>query len=555
MNSSAPDSTQQVQEHAIQVHAKNVFGALEKLLRATLLYEGRGRLVEQGLNDLTEQVGVALSTGPLTVQVAPIGLMYEGVLISDESKPPRYLFRLFCDGFRELTLLPGLPREELQSLVTVLQTDPKDMGDDDLVTLLWKQELKFIRYYAVDTIGMGMKVDADGDLTLAADAESSMQLHSEESGEMLVLSASDLRMLRSQDAMPWVKDCHAPTEATGRVAELAGHFREAFQRPLDTQRFVQLALRFSADEPEPPSPLVLGMLDALLFTQDVEQVAELLSCLQAATQAGTAAQQTLRRAVCVAERMRAIAVLYGPHYELLTPSLSALSDGAELVELLKQLDPGSAQDRLQEVLEKKGVDLTPYYLQHLEDPNTPIVINAIKALGRIGSPQSVKALSAALNNSLAVVRQASLKAMKGRYDQDSRVYLGRMLKDPDRENRLLALQLLADSGDRRVGWLLMSAVQSSSFNDRDAEEQATLFSTLASFKDTRTLAYLETVLTDRNLSRNAGILNRQMMATQAIAAMKTPEAVEVLERCSHRWFLPASIKKAIQAALSKLKRS
>ena len=555
MNSSAPDSTQQAQEHASQVYAKNVFGALEKLLRGMLLYEGKGRLVEQSLNDLMEQVDAALSTGPLTVRIAPIGLMCEGELISDESKPPRYLFRLFCDGVRELTLLPGLPREELLSLVTVFKTDPKEMGDDDLVTLLWKQELKFIRYYAVDTLGMGMKVDADGDLTLAADAEDSTQFHSEEFGEELVLSASDLRMLRSQDAMPWVRDCHAPTQATGRVAELASHFQEAFQRPLDTRRFVQLALRFSEDAPDDPSPLVLGMLDALLFTRDVEQVAELLSCMEVATQAGTAAQRTLRRAACVPERMKAIAVLYASHHELLTPPLSALSDGTALVELLKQLEPGPAQDQLQGVLEKKGVDLTPYYLQHLEDPNTPIVINAIKALGRIGSPQAVKALAEALNNPLTVVRQASLEAMKGRYNAESRVALGRVLKDPDRGNRMLALQLLAESGDRRVGWLLMSAVQSSSFSDRDAEEQATLFSTLASFKDTRTLTYLESVLTDRNLSRNPSTINRQMMATQAIAGMNTPEAMEVLKRCGQRWFLPASIKKAIQVALSKMKRS
>ena len=81
---------------------------------------------------------------------------------------------------------------------------------DDMVTSLWKREFKSIRYYAVDTLGV--QVDDHGDADLLSTR--SEQISSSNEGEDLTLSSSDLRLLRSEESLLWVKNCSSPTQAT-----------------------------------------------------------------------------------------------------------------------------------------------------------------------------------------------------------------------------------------------------------------------------------------------------------------------------------------------------
>ena len=92
------------------------FGSLDKLVRGFQLYEGKGALVERLLQDTFSKATKALDD-VITVKVTPVGPMLYGEALLGEGQTPKYLFRLFCDGVRELTFHPGITLEELDGFV------------------------------------------------------------------------------------------------------------------------------------------------------------------------------------------------------------------------------------------------------------------------------------------------------------------------------------------------------------------------------------------------------------------------------------------------------
>ena len=107
---------------------------LDKVVRGMRLYEGKGALIERLMTDLEVQLNSLLEGGEITTRVTPIGLVYgTKPLAASGEKTPRYLFRLFCDGVRELTFLPGVELTELVELVDILfistnSTRPTDVA-------------------------------------------------------------------------------------------------------------------------------------------------------------------------------------------------------------------------------------------------------------------------------------------------------------------------------------------------------------------------------------------------------------------------------------------
>ena len=157
-------STPNIDRHKL---AAAFIQSLDKLMRGMRLYKGEGPLVEKLLAVCVAAAHPLLDGGEITFRVAPFGLALDGVKITeDDDQLAKALFRFFGDGVRELAILPGLEPAEIVGLATVLRTEPK-AGEDDMTTLLWKQQFAHIRHYATDTFQAGPSVDESIDSTLA----------------------------------------------------------------------------------------------------------------------------------------------------------------------------------------------------------------------------------------------------------------------------------------------------------------------------------------------------------------------------------------------------
>jgi len=539
----------------LEGRASAFFTVLDKLLRATRLYEGRGSLVERLLSETTAKAGPALEAGELTVRVTPFGLVLGAAEVTpSKSRLSEALFKLFCDGIRELTFTPGLGDDDLQGLVDVLIADPRQ-GEDDYSTLLWKRELKHIHFYATDTLQSGVDMGDEGEQGLLAAAERSrVQSAAGDAAQEFVLSPDDLRMLKTNDRLTWVRECAAPMRVGEVNKATVQSVRDAFESPFDHVRFLQMAIRAAEENPHEPSPLVLGMFDSMIVSRDASGVAGLLKGASNAARQGGFAAKSLHKGLFDEERLVKLAPLYERHPDVLGEPLqdAAHEVPGALVRLLNELEPGEPRDGLLGALVDAGVDLTDYYSRCLNDENEEIVLHAIGALAGFGTDAARAAITGALGYTSTKVRRKALESLLGHYPEGARVTLSRALGDPDRDNRLLALRVLAESGDKRAAGNILNRIEDTVFAQRDEEEQSEFIKALSRFKDPRTVPYFAGVLAGVSLARNHKTHARQLLAVEALAGIPGDQAREALTRTSKKWGLPKDVKQAAKVALSRM---
>ena len=525
-----------------------LFIAFDKLLRALRLYEGGGPLVDRLVTEVVTRCEDCID-GELTLRVTPAGLVLRNKpLIAGGEKVPAYLFTLFCDGVRELTLLEGIDAPQLLTLAQVFTAQFSD-DDEDLVTLLWKADLANLRYFATDTLEEGDFLDDEAQSALAS-GQQVRGLSGAGDGDEVVLSSDDLRILRTNDAVLWVRDARTPMSAPERLGTAIASVRKAFDTPSDHRRFLAMTLSFGKDVPGVASPLALGHFDALLLSRDHEGLAATLNGLATLMPRAGTPGKTLRSAIFEPQRLAHVAPLVEHHHELLIAPLGEVGgdDLGPLVGLLNHLRPGPAQEALQELLEAGGVDLSAFYTRRLDDSEVEVVVGAISALARTGSSDAFNEIAKALGHTLTPVRKAALEALVGNYVNGARLSLGRALRDPVRENRFLALKVLASSGETRAAGLILSAMQDGGFNSRDSDEQGAFFDALASFADARCVSFFAKVLMTNNITRSQAMENRQIQSARALARIKTDEAREALDKSRSRWLLSARVREAVEAA-------
>ncbi len=524
------------------------FQALDKMLRGIRLYEGRGELVDKLSGRAEVRAAAMVADGDVTLRLAPFGVLYDGKSINPaEDKPAKYLFELFCGGVRELTFTRGIDVGELRAFAEVLAADARQ-ADEDIVTLLWKRELKTIRYYATDTLQMGTDGGEDADHALAGKAKSRLQADHAE-GQQLVMSADDLRLLNTDDALLWVRASKSPSKPAAGLAGTTVAIKGSFTKFGDYGRFVAMALKATGGSTA--SPLVLGLYDGVAASGEVQAVEGLLEATAQAARAGKAGR-LLRDALLEEKRLKKLAALFDRHPNL-GEAIQQIADGRKevLVTVLNLLKSAEVRDALRARLVEDGVDLTAYYSERLKTADQDGIVEAVSALGKIGGAEAVKAIIPALGATATAVRRAGLEAMVGGYHQDARVALGRALRDPDSENRVLALQVLRESGDNRAAGPILMTVQSTGFNGRGAKEKEAFYEALAAFKDRRTIEFFDGILGQKNLTRSKAVAAQQMTAVKALTAMGTAEAAEALTRAAKRWFLPNPVREAAQRGLSR----
>ena len=141
------------------VEVRGLFVVLVKALRAFLLYDDnnpvRKRFVTS-LREALEQLWQEVEGLNLSVEEHRILLVGEEVY-ENSSRSDSLAFLLYKDGIRDVTFLPGVEGHELDKILSVLQRARllKTGEGDDLLTMLWEQDLEFFKCRSVDQIAEG----------------------------------------------------------------------------------------------------------------------------------------------------------------------------------------------------------------------------------------------------------------------------------------------------------------------------------------------------------------------------------------------------------------
>ena len=159
--------------------------------------------------------------------------------------------------------MPGVPDDELKKLVEVLFTEIKD-PNEDIVTMMWKQSFGHIRYYAVDTLGI--QVGDDDNVKLKA--KSADQLKSSEFGEKMKMSSSDIRLLRSNDQLLWMRESRSPVKAPENLNPFIEKLQNACQSEQDVKRFIAIAIRCAETDATQNYSMLQHLVDGWIKSGD-----------------------------------------------------------------------------------------------------------------------------------------------------------------------------------------------------------------------------------------------------------------------------------------------
>ncbi len=160
---SAPTREWVLDEPVGEVH--DLFVTLGKAFRAYQLYDEnnpvRQRFVES-LRKAFQELWAELDHLTLVVEEDRIHLSGQDVYVA-ESRSDSLAFLFYKDGIREITFLPGLEEEELERFLGVLQRARKLRPEgDDLLTVLWEEDLEYFQYQYVDFLAEGVDLPLPG---------------------------------------------------------------------------------------------------------------------------------------------------------------------------------------------------------------------------------------------------------------------------------------------------------------------------------------------------------------------------------------------------------
>jgi HEAT repeat protein len=144
---------------------RELFVVLGKALRAFQLYDEnnpvRQRFVES-LRQAVAQLWRECDRLALSVEEERI-LLGDQEVYRAESRSDSLAFLFYKDGVREITFLPGLEQDELVRFLGVLQRARKLTPEgDDLLTVLWEEDLQFFQYQYVDLLAEGVDLPMPG---------------------------------------------------------------------------------------------------------------------------------------------------------------------------------------------------------------------------------------------------------------------------------------------------------------------------------------------------------------------------------------------------------
>jgi len=144
---------------------RELFVVLGKAFRAYQLYDEnnpvRQRFVES-LRQAFASLWVDVEKLTLTIEEDRILLVGEEIYKA-EVRGDSLAFLFYKDGVREITFRPGIETDELLPFLGVLQRARKLLPEgDDLLTVLWEEDLKHFHYQYVDLLAEGVSLPVAG---------------------------------------------------------------------------------------------------------------------------------------------------------------------------------------------------------------------------------------------------------------------------------------------------------------------------------------------------------------------------------------------------------
>ncbi len=524
---------------------------LARTLKTCRLYEARNPTVMRFRNEL----GIALKRlldghGPIRYRFTGDDVLCEDVsLYPARSREDNLALAFYRDGVRAITFMPGIDMLEAEHLLDcLLQVTGQNLGDDDLITLLWEAQLPHLEVDYVPAegdAGLGTVEDDGAPLLPWPTAAATDESQPEEpidpaAGAEITVSG---HQSRSDDwnAGDQTVEIEAGYEelqalAPSEVARFQSDYRAEHEVPTVTATLALAQAYISSgigaeDRSELARFLPRVLRDSVargLWVEAREALVMLRECASTEWSPETFVQEMLQpisisTTVELLDQQDSMVDYLDFARELSEPAVDWLN--LVLAELQNKHHRLALAEEIAHLCRDNPERLAPW----ISDPRWFVVRNIVHILGWIGGPGVVGLLQSAARHPEPRVRLEVVNAL-GRVDLKlGRPILIRLLNGADARTLSGALHQLSGERDPTTARLVLRMLQDSTFEQRPAEEKRAILLALSGLGGDEVVPDLEAELHRGNWFSPSHDEDRQSIA-RVLARIGTPLAKAVLER-------------------------
>lgn len=542
-------------DHDAVEAVKSLFLTLGKTFRAYQLYDRNNPVRKRFIDQLKgEFLGLWEDHDRLAVRVDE-DRMYlgESEVYQSDNRNDSLAFLFFKDGVREITFLPGIESEELDGFLAVLQRARKLVPEgDDLLTVLWEEDLRFFQYQYVDLLAEGVSLPEAGPGN--APAELKWALQAEEGELTKQVERAGTGAAEDQPQPPTVnqQDFNPTLYAFDRreMDRLQGELKKELER--DTRADVLDALFDRLEEPtnRERQSTILRVLATLL--------PNFLS--RGALVPATAVLQELRRLEVTAGVFddRRIAESRGILDRISAPEaiqelMQSLFDGtvrvssSQLADFLQFLRGGALSPLLKasETVEHKELQAAlrkatqgiakenrTAVVRLLGEDDPIIAAGAARLAGDLQIAEAGPAMTRLFGHGDPDVRLAAVEAAATLRASSVAAALVKTLEDPERKLRIAAAKALGALQYRPASKALTGIVRGRAIRRADISEKVAVFEAFGVVADANGLKVLDALLNGRGFLGRREPSDIRAAAALALGRIAGPEARAVLEKAT-----------------------
>ena len=543
---------------------------LSRTLKTCRLYDGANPTVARfrdelfaSLDHLTEEHGA------LIFKITSDDVLYDGTsMYPAKARDDSLALPFYRDGIHAITFHPGVDRRETDAVVdALLKVTGQNVGDDDLVTLLWEAQLSHVEMEYVPAEGdLGVNVGAEVASPVPWPQQGATDASATDDGTSSSTAATATDGGQTTRSDDWsTGDLTIEVEAAFAELETlmegethrfcAQHDAEHAQSLVESAIAIANACLASKVQPGDRDELARFLPRALrqsvsdgAWRQAGTTLALLNRCESREWSSETFAQELMQPISITA----AVEKLDQQDSHSVKEFMDfAREMGEPAVDLLNLVLGESKVRRTRRLLAEAVTELcrsNPERLAPwLSDPRWYVVRNIIHILGWIGGPQIVGLLQTASRHPEAKVRHEVVSAL-GQLDlKVSRPLLIKMLDGAATRLFSLILHQLSSRRDSATSRLLIGFLQDPKFEQRPIEEKRAIYSALSATGGDDILPELEAELLKGNWFTRTQETHRHAIA-RCIARLGTPAAKEVLERGAQS--KRSAVRKACEEALA-----
>jgi len=595
----APEDAPAIDEAMLE-SARGVLASFDTYFKSSRTYPEGYPARERFLTTLDEKLRAHHERyGDLVAELTPKGAAVEGQPVFETERAEQNLwYPLYRDGIRELTLEPGMPRDEAVELVKALVTlgttavGDGDDGEDDAVTLLWDYDFEHVSYVAIDTFVSGGGGDTEAvarlerirdivtvgmmkDFAIANLAGSGLnrEIGIARKLKSIALNKADLTFLQTEN-LGALAELPARVESAGEALfAISPAERDAFAAALQgddelLDKFLEAAIRALVTEGGSGDVGALCARIEQFFTSTVvggqfQRATGLRRRAQAVLEnrGGTPVRAEIVDAVDRAMSSdAAIAAILG--------ALAKRGDGelAELYALIEAL-PARAAPGLVRALEQVAerprrravCDVVAKWGPRALDAATAVLpqsgedyaIDILYLIRKIGSERAIAVLEEATRHGAAAVRAGAVRLYVEVAPREPAGKRARTaLRDPDSLVRAVAVEAILRLAPSGAGAWIEELIHADGFAKADATEKARLFLAYARLGGDEAAAELMERLGQRNLLMSARVDEERAAAARALAQIGHEPARAVIEKLAKAKMARSALSEACTEALA-----